>query len=161
MSAFVVGHDHIDALLSFATRRTRYGSTASFSHELGDAFERRAITEENATEIGRILLAENERSVGARYPDCKDNPEDMPGTIGETAASYRFKAWSASSPLTATAILKGCSCFDYQACETADYETTRAHAIIDGIRHHAIHMLPGYDDCAGWEFRRPKLDRVA
>jgi hypothetical protein len=116
MSAFLVGHDHIDALLSFAMQRNRSGSSASYYHESNG--RRVDITRENATEIGRILLAENERSINARYPDTVGNPEEMPGTIGEYAANYEFRDWPLSSPLSPVAVLKACSCFDYQACET-------------------------------------------
>jgi hypothetical protein len=142
MSAFIVGHDHIDALLTFAV--SRGGSchgTASFYDE--NRSERIYITEENATEIGRILVAENERSVAHRY-------NETPGS----AADYRFKRWLAL-PLSAVSVLKGCDCFDYQACETEDYEASPAKTIIDSIRRAAIHRLPGYEDAPGWGFRRP------
>lgn len=153
MSAFVVSHDHIDALLSFASMRYTYGPVSYYVKETG---ARVTITEENATEIGRILLTENERSIYARYPDCKPgNDDSRPGTIGEDATSYNFTRWPLTSPLTAVSILKGCSCFDYQACETDDYEQSLACTIIEAIRQRAIGRLPGYDEAPGWEFDRP------
>lgn len=160
MSAFLVGYDHINALLTFAVRRSRYGSSASFYH---DAFNRRIyITDENATEIGQRLLAENERSIVARYPDCANELGKAPGPfVPELAAAYLFVPWPPSWLLTPVAVLKGCSCFDYQACETEDYDSTVAHAIIDGIRSHAINLLPGYEDAPGWEFRRPNKAKAA
>lgn len=150
MSAFIVSHDHIDALLTFASERHRYGAVSYYVKETG---ARVVITEENATEIGRILITENERSVYARYSDC--GPGNAPGTIGQDAANYTFKRWPYSSPLTAVSILKGCSCFDYQACETDDYEDSLAFEIVNTIRKRAISRLPGYDDAPGWEFDRP------
>jgi hypothetical protein len=51
MSAFVVSHDHIDALLTFA-------SDKRMLNELSYRTAPRRLT---ATEIGRVLLAENER----------------------------------------------------------------------------------------------------
>ena len=147
MSAFIVGHDHIDALLTYAIEKR-------VSYWVPDTQTRVSVTKENATEIGRILLAENERSVGHRYGEI--DPADMPGPTGEDDANYRYKLWS--RPLSAIAILKGCSCFDYQACETENYETTLAYKIIDAIRHHAIHSVPGWDNAEGWEFRRPRPD---
>ena len=152
MSAFIVSHDHIDALLSFASKRDSYGSVSYYVKETGAHV---SITEQNATEIGRILLTENERSIYARYPDCKPGDDRKPGAIGEDAAGYNFKPWPIHSPLLAVSILKACSCFDYQACETDDYDDSLAATIIDAIRNRAIRRLPGYDDAPGWEFHRP------
>jgi hypothetical protein len=148
MSAYIVGHDHIDALLTFATRRDRFGPV-SYLPASGNRVE---ITSYNATEIGRILLTENERSVRHRYPG--DAPGDLPGTSGEDAARYSFRPWQPQSP-PAVAILKGCDCFDYQACETDDYDTSLAARIIEAIRKRAIHRLTDYENAPGWEFRRP------
>jgi len=145
MSAFIVGHDHIDGLLTFATGK-KYGSPVSYYLPGG----RVDITEQNATEIGRILLTENERSVKYRYPG--ETTDTLPGTIGEDAVSYKFKPFYG---LPAVAILKACSCYDYQACETDDYQESVACKIIDAIRGRAITSLPGYDDANGWELRRP------
>ena len=150
MSAYLVGHDHIDALLSFAVLSVRGRGTASYYDD--KVGQRVYLSTENATEIGRTLLAENERSINARYPDTIANPNDMPGTVGERSANYTFKPWlNVPKP---TAILKGCSCFDYQACETEDYSQSTAWKIIDGIRHQAIRSLPDYDEGPGWEFTR-------
>src|SRR5262245_1730456 len=150
MSAFIVGHDHIDALLTFATSRNPHGGVSYLVSETGNRVE---ITARNATEIGRILLTENERSVRHRYPS--DSPDNLPGTIGEDAATYRFKQWG--KPLSAVAILKGCDCLDYQCCETDNYEESLAAAIVNAIRGRAIRQLPGYDQASGWEFDRERV----
>lgn len=150
MSAFIVSHDHIDALLTFASQKHQFGAVSYYVKETGACV---TITEENATEIGRILLTENERSVRHRYPS--DKAGELPGTIGEDAAGYTFKAWPINSPLTAVSILKGCSCFDYQACEHDGYEDSLAFEIVNTIRKRAISRLPGYDNAPGWEFDRP------
>ena len=144
MSAFIVGHDHIDALLTFATDRR----SDRLSYYVNDT--RVEITHDNVTEIGRILLTENERSVRHRYPG--DDADDLPGTIGEDAAGYSFTRFA--EPLTAVSVLKGCDCFDYQSCETDDYRHSLAYAIVSAIRNYAISRLPEYSDGPGWEFRR-------
>ena len=143
MSAFVVGHDHIDGLLTWAI-----DAGAGYSAPSGNYTR---ITAEDATQIGRWLLEENERSVGYRYP----NTDELPGTIGQSSGGYHFRRWPLPG-LSALAVLKACDCFDYQACETSDYRHTLAAAIIDGIRHNAIHKLPGMSDAPGWELRRPR-----
>lgn len=153
MSAFIVGHDHIDALLTFAIKKI-YGRGVCYVVN-GNAVE---ITTFNATEVGRILLTENERSVRERYPH--DPANDLPGTIGEDAASYTFKPWPVAQlrAVSHLAILKGCNCFDYQACETDDYAESLACKIVDAIRGRAIYTLPGYDDAGGWEFCRVRAN---
>lgn len=147
MSAFLVGHDHIDALLTFAVDK-------KVSYWVKETETREYIDCHNATEVGRILLAENMRSLGHRYGET--DAEEMTGDEGDS--TYRFRRWSA--PLSAVSILKGCDCFDYQACETSDYESTLAHTIVDAIRHNAIHSVPGWDNAPGWEFRRPDVSAV-
>jgi hypothetical protein len=136
MSAFIVGNDHIDGLLSFAISRVR-GNVCYYHDD-----NRVEISRNNATKIGRILLAENERSVCHRYNEASE----------DEASSYTFKPWHETpNPVS---ILKACDCFDYQACETEDYEKSEAHTIIMAIRKRAISALPGYDNAPGWELRR-------
>ena len=147
MSAYIVGHDHIDALLTFATADDPQ-AFGPISYRLEPSGNRVEITTTNATDVGRILLTENERSVEHRYPG--DN--DLPGKIGEEAAGYSFRPW-AETPAP-VAILKACDCFEYQACETDDYRQSDAYRIIDAIRSRAISRLPGYSNAPGWEFRR-------
>jgi hypothetical protein len=154
MSAFVVGHDHIDGLLTFAIER----KASYYDHERET---RIYFTRDNATEIGRILLQENERSVHHRYPG--DN--DLPGTIGETSGDYTFRSFAEAYRIRhrdlCLVILKACDCFDYQSCETDDYEQSQAHRIIDDIRGAAIRALPGYDTAAGWELQRRSASLLA
>src|SRR5262245_31921102 len=103
MSAFIVGVDHIDALMTFAAH---YRDPVSyFIPETGNRVE---ITPENATKIGRILIKENERSVNHRYNENEPSEAD----------NYNFRPL-AMAP-SALVILKCCDCFDYQACETDD-----------------------------------------
>jgi hypothetical protein len=142
MSAYIVDHDHIDALLS-------YGIQHNVRYVANNACVE--ITKLNATEIGRILLDENERSVRARYPGS--DADDLPGTIGQNAALYKFRRWP--HPVPALAILKACDGFDYQACETDDYERSLAATIVGAIRKWAISRLPGYSDSPGWHMHRP------
>jgi hypothetical protein len=149
MSAFVVSHDHIDALLTFADRKRLKDRLAWYvtkSHDTSGM---------TWTDIGRILLAENERSVCHRYPDCV--PGDAPGKIGEEAIGYRFRPFEKFIHMPHITlcvwIIKACNCFDYQACETDDYEQSIAHSIIEAIRNDAINCLPGYD-AAPWGIDR-------
>jgi len=142
MSAFVCSNDHIDALLTFAIN-------SSVSYWNGT--DRTAITRHNATEVGAILIDENLRSVGERYRG------DLGGE-DNAAAEYVFRTFGHVPD--AVAVLKGCSCYDYQACETDDYNKSVAYTIVDAIRAAAIRRLPGYENAEGWEFRRPQAQPV-
>lgn len=154
MSAFIVSHDHIDALLTFAKlHRVSYYVPQSICNKPGGT--RVDINGETATEIGAILLSENERSVRHRYPDIVAH--DLPGTIGEDAAGYRFREFAEVYRMPAAQkcawVLNGCRCFDYQSCETDDYERSLAHRIIRAIEAAAIRALPHIED-APWEINR-------
>jgi hypothetical protein len=146
MSAYIVDHDHIDALLS-------YGIEQNVRYVVRESSSIVEINSTNATEIGRILLDENERSVRHRYPDT--DVDELPGTIGQNAANYKFRRWPQRSALVALTILKACDGFDYQACETDDYRQSIAYSVIDAIRGYAIRRLPGYSDTPGWIMSRP------
>lgn len=142
MSAYIVSHSLIDALLTFAIRD-------KVGYYVAATKQRIDITLDNATEVGRILLTENERSVYFRYDDLTANSKDKPGTIGEDAQTYEFSARAGNIP--AIVILKACSCFDYQSCETNDYEGSLAFTIINAIRASATSDLPGWSQARGWD----------
>jgi hypothetical protein len=143
MSAFVVSHAHIDALLTFADMKRL---TNELAYHVNRGKEKLSLSD-----IGRILLAENERSVCHRYPDCV--PGNAPGVIGQECINYRFKPYQKLHrmpfPAMLATVIKACHCFDYQACETDDYESSIAHKIIRAIEARAIRALPHYEN-APW-----------
>jgi hypothetical protein len=155
MSAFTVSHDHIDALLTFAKDKR-------MQNELSYRIDRSAREPLSWTQIGQVLLAENERSVCHRYPDCI--PGDAPGTIGEESLTYRFRPMAELATLPHTTklvwIIKACDCFDYQACETDDYEQSITHAIIESIRAKAVHSFIEYEN-APWGISRESFKKRA
>ena len=128
MSAFIVSDRHISALVNYgAQQRTTYFFNG-LHHELKQSGE--------PQRSGQILLNENVRSVNHCY-----NETTVPDAFELSAIN--------SQNLTPVAILSLCAGYDYQACETDDYDTTEAHAIIMAIRFKAIHQLPGYEE-APW-----------
>jgi hypothetical protein len=116
MSAFIVSHACIDAIVTFAIdNRINYRvEDVTCVCEPADA-----------TKLGKLLLRENERSVQYRYPN--DSNADLPGRIGERARNYKFKRDERPN------VRMECECYDYQACETDDYEETVAHRIIQAV----------------------------
>lgn len=126
MSAYIVTDNHIHALINFAIAKR-----ASFYFHPS----REDVTTSNAQEIGQTLLDENYRSVNYRYRET------------EAAPRYQTNGYrSVPDPVSA---LKLINCLDYQCCETDDWATTKARAILDGIQAAAIRALPGYD-AAPW-----------
>jgi hypothetical protein len=147
MSAYVVADDHIDALLTFAIAN-------GVDYYTGNG--RVVITAHNATEVGAILLDENERSVRGRYD--KASADEM---IGEAnAGGYKFQKFRQLSEMKpgalALLVLKGCKCLDYQCDETDDYKDSLAKKIILAIMADAISMLDGYD-AAPWGITRERV----
>jgi hypothetical protein len=131
MSAFLVSRDTIDALVTAWVELARHG---------------RAERLERATETARMLIRENIRSIEARYGAAHNfsalQPED-----------YEFKpvAFPRLRPDTAVPqVLKLVHCYEYQACETSDWEETMAHAWCRTLEREAIHHIPGYHD-ADWD----------
>lgn len=122
MSAFIVSDDHIHALVSYA---------------LGGANDRISTRHDN-DQLGQVLVNENYRSVNYRYR-AKDEPP-------------RYSWRPTLRPFKPVEILKACDCYDYQSCETEDYDSTEAARIIQQIRSKAIRNLPGYESAA-WDIR--------
>lgn len=134
MSAFIVTDNHIHALVGYAIRH-------DVSYRVNG--NRVAITENNADEIGQILVDENYRSVHQRYA------ERTKGYFGDAESGYKFKRQPLPDAVT---MIKAVHCFEYQACETDDWEKSIAHSICEAIIDAAIRKLPGYD-AAPWGIR--------
>ena len=90
----------------------------------------------NSQDIGQKLVDENFRSVNYRYTEQVE-PEQF-----KLMVLLRTK-------YTPVAIIKACDCYNYQSCETRDWQETEAYAIMTALRERAIDMLPGYDE-ADW-----------
>jgi hypothetical protein len=133
MSAFIVSHAHINALVSAML-------DARMSYWTGQ--DRVYVTRANAEEVGRILLAENVRSVTHRYGGRLDDDEQ------NAAALYRFAY--AGRPRSPVQLIKAVHCLDYQSCETEDWESSIAWRICQAILANATTKLPGYETAA-WE----------
>lgn len=155
MSAFVCDPDHLGFLGAYLARERNEG-------------------EEAAQGYARTLADENFRSIRCRYPDVT-GPADWPGRtdfadypafLAAVAAEAGGAYWDiaplppASSPqgkeirrggrrIKPVEILKSVGCYDYQACECADYEASDAAKLVGRIRSYAIARLPGWD-AAQW-----------
>lgn len=138
MSAYLVSQNHINALVCFHMEHCGPTDTA----------------------MTRVLTEENMRSLRYRYEDVADWQAD--------ADSYAFERVSFETVLrdyvsthsarmvanglttvcsrgftrreTMTAMVKLCDCYDYQACEHDEYETSKAKAFVERIRAKALAM---------------------
>lgn len=130
MSAYQVTDLHINALVTWAI--TRPGDSMGTNYFWEGAG--RYINKGTAPRIASVLFAQNVRSVNARYQDS------------DPAHGFKFApALGLLSYLSAVQIIKACHCLEYQSCETDDYESTEACAILRGIVKRACAALPGYD----------------
>lgn len=108
MSCFIVSDEHINTLVTYAVAN--------------NLVKRRA-----ASTVARLLFNENVRSFVARYNGR--HMEDVPKTIKYKATLPEYSH---------VAIVKQCNCYDYQACETSDYEQSAAAAFVTKIRKAAL-----------------------
>jgi hypothetical protein len=148
MSAFVVGSPHIDAMVALAVYGPKGGQRRWDRFSYYHRNLRHEVNNDTADQLGSMLWAENERSVAYRYPDAQR--DELPGPIErEEPTSYRFSV-TAARP-TAIEGLKLLRCFEYQSCETPDWEQSEAWSFCDDRKDCLVASLPGYDE-APWEW---------
>lgn len=128
MSAFVVSNKHINAMVGSVHPEYPGDSLWYYFNDEQKFFD--------PQKAGEILLAQNVRSVNARYHS------------DEKYEAFKYNPYDAGrySPVQ---IIKACACYEYQACETGDLEETEAGVINTFIRERAIRNLPGYNE-AEW-----------
>jgi hypothetical protein len=163
MSAFIVSDNHIHALLTAGLDNPRYGALRWFAPESeeprGDADtqagepwgptaiesanrRRRELTRDTADAVGLMLLAQNYASVNYRYDEHEEEP------------LYRFQELGCT--IDPVVVFKAIDCYNYQSCESPDWEETEAYAFCQALRSKMIHALPGYD-AAPWGIDDPHI----
>lgn len=160
VSAYMVGQEHIDALLTWAladpkdVARVRWFWPALEPDDDHAAYQAKVhvLDYTTADETGAKLWHENLRSVAARYPSDADG--ERPGPIGLADADvllYRFDRLpgNARGLEAARTILNALRCYEYQACEHDGWRGSEAHAICEAIRYRAIERLVASNDT--WE----------
>ena len=129
MSAFSVSTAHLNYLV-----------TAAYLYKcLGPVGGRQSVYDA-ATERLKMLRAENNASLAARYPT---NPDTQ--THGRESATL-----TGVDKINPVQVLKAIACYAYQACEHDAWETSEARAFCEQLKAHAIANLPGYREAA-WE----------
>lgn len=143
MSAYFVSDAHINVMLTFALQNRILLPDPDVPATSLDL-----TATSNATRIGRALLLQNARSLVARYgtriemiPELARNESHAKHFVFRP--DIRLRSLGDFLPI---AIIKASHCFDYQACETDDYETNSAAKIMVALREGAAHYLPHYAD---------------
>ena len=135
MSAFIVDTSHIDAMirvaLNVSQREFHFASVGPYG----------VLTHETADDIGQMLMNENTASVNFRYSE-----DDL-------AEPYTYAPFGKMP--TAIEGVKLVQCYEYQSCEHADWETSKAKRFCEVLISYLISNLPGYDDAPwGWQETR-------
>ena len=92
---------------------------------------------------GKVVDSENQFFTAAQA--VKERPVRESFALGHVAPHCRPE-FVFDFPVV---ILKLCANLDYQSCETPDWKTTKARALLEQIKDEAIRQLPGYED-APW-----------
>ena len=107
--------------------------------------------------IARILAAANYRSVRARYPSGP-----LPGPVDAEDGPVRCALrQSQYARLEAVDMLKALASYSYQACESDDFDTTEAYALMQHLKGAAIRALPGFDASPAWNIDYTATDQAA
>lgn len=152
MSAFVVD----DACMTNVVRAICYASKWSALTEMFDGQPTRHA--DSATKIGRRLFALNIEAVMQRYPDCRAQPNDLPGPCDdkgnsiahEIAAAFTCEVPAAESVTVdeLCACVKSMHCLQYQCSEGNVPETRLYKALnraIGRVCEHIVSNLPAYE----------------
>jgi hypothetical protein len=152
MSAFILGKDHIDYLVTAAIDLGTGRGEGLYWSQDGRQATRVDIT--NADAFGAMLIRENVASIRYRYPNWTDLPDpDDYHWERFRLVGYAFK----SSVEHLSQVFMAISCYEYQTCEHPEWEESYAKLICDRMRRAYIARLPGYDE-AQWEVTREEAN---
>jgi hypothetical protein len=163
MSAFLVTNAHLDYLACFACRGgQQYRQRIDWSNSMLTDRQRSDLIEAGVGEggvldfldrqlVGRILWLENIRSLRARYGDDWNR--------GEPVALYLYRGVTVD--WTVPRVLMALRCYEYQACESADYRESLADRVVTIMQKDAIHILTRDEPwCLEEEHVRPTREQL-
>ena len=151
MSAYVVGKEHIDALVRLGIEGPsgyHGGPGGSWSGYYYHQTENAVHVKQEPNRVGQILASECIESVWYRYPDDK-TIDSLPGPMDKASLmSYQYEP---GRHLTAIEGLVALSGYEYQSCEHPGWRDSEAHRFVEWLRSSLIHRLPGYAEADTWE----------
>lgn len=113
MSAFTVGSDHIDLMVTVAMGISRWSPQYVDLAKLGD-------------ELGRELWKENYDSVNHRYAEQEQVPEYSWRPVVEYVQDLTDRQL--------VQVLKAAHCYDYQTCEHPGWKDSKAYWVSQAIQ---------------------------
>lgn len=157
MSAYVVGKEHIDAMVRLGIEGPSgyhggpggaWGGYYYVDDATAPMGARSVHVSFERDRVGQMLASENIESVWHRYPDDK-TIDSLPGPIDKASLmEYRYEPGRRLSAVEGLVALSG---YEYQACEHPGWRASEAHAFVEWLRGALIHCLPGYDEADTWE----------
>ncbi|MBS3648819.1 hypothetical protein KEU06_09395 [Pseudaminobacter sp. 19-2017] len=158
MSAWMVSNAHVTAMISCAVALFRESDSFSeFRLANGKTAARHALATADLTELGKLLLQENAKSLDARYPGDKGSSDgDM--YHQEEIDSYVYARDSHAAGQDVGFLAKLISCYAYQSCEHDGWETSAAKQWCDWAQEVGISVLPSYKR-APWGYDGPPAPR--
>ena len=143
MSAWTVSKTHVDVLVAGVLQVGGYHHRGVWC----------PIKLENATALGQMLWRENFRSVNYRYGERKSTPPyayAAPDAYTRTSREWGQTIYLDEQSRVDPAVLaKQVSCYDYQSCEHAAYNRSRAHSVVQALAGSLLRNVKGYDE-APW-----------
>jgi hypothetical protein len=133
MSAMFVSKCDIDLLVS---ARRVFASAV----RIGERYDR--ADRVNPDDLGRLLWAENVRSLRHRYPTDRDDHR----AFDREVLAYAFTAYRDLKP---GLIGRLAEFYEYQTCEHPDWRASDAFFALGELRVELVKLLPGADD-APW-----------
>lgn len=135
MSAWLVSPRHID----FMVEAVRALGIEQVENPSGTGSQPIKIGDMSNTDLGRMLMWENVRSVSTRYP--YDTFESLPGPIDKKRiVPYRYR--KSGLPFNTLAVLKAAACYDYQSCEHDYWLLSTSYAVNTALEEGAKAVLP-------------------
>lgn len=138
MSAFLHDDAHITALLAGGLAE-RYGPLR-WDVPGQNPSRYNELTRDTVDDVGRMLVAENLKSMKHRYPQLT-RQERTAVYGGYTDPERRY---------TPVELLKALGSYEYQSCEHNEWPTSEAYAFCDALRRSLITRLPGWQEAGTW-----------
>lgn len=139
MSAYYVGHDHINAMLTVLQH------TGFNEGRRGYWIDKP--THAQLTDLGKILIAENLRSLKARYPG--DTEHDNGGEVTSFVCEPDLTFYCAANPRSMGDLF---ACYEYQSCEHTGWEASYAKRICDGAYKCILRKVPTQEHMRVWPY---------
>lgn len=152
MSAYIVGNDLIDLIVSACLHRRGVHSDGFGVYSEGQGWRKWYDTQQDGNDLANILREANYDSVNYRYHDHDGRPWD--DTTPFRKVHHLGGGRGALIPWGH--VLLALDCYEYQSCEHPGYPQSLAHQIIDVVRRKVCEWIASETD-APWEWSREEL----